>query len=109
MALRELGDPHRRRIAITGLGMVTPVGNDTCSTWASLRAGKSGAGESYIHVEVDRETGKVDIVRYTAIQDVGKAIYPPYVEGQIQGGVAQGYAMAFVVGIIVILGILLSR
>ena len=32
----------KRRIAITGLGMVTPVGNDTRSTWASLRAGKSG-------------------------------------------------------------------
>ncbi len=34
----------KRRIAITGLGMVTPVGNDTRSTWASLRAGKSGVG-----------------------------------------------------------------
>ena len=34
----------KRRIAITGLGMVTPVGNDMSSTWASLRAGKSGAG-----------------------------------------------------------------
>src|SRR5882672_6139675 len=34
----------KRRIAITGLGMVTPVGNDTRSAWASLRAGKSGAG-----------------------------------------------------------------
>src|SRR5438046_9222075 len=32
----------KRRIAITGLGMVTPVGNDARSTWASLRAGKSG-------------------------------------------------------------------
>jgi 3-oxoacyl-(acyl-carrier-protein) synthase len=34
----------KRRIAITGLGMVTPVGNDTRSTWANLRAGRSGAG-----------------------------------------------------------------
>jgi 3-oxoacyl-(acyl-carrier-protein) synthase len=34
----------KRRIAITGLGMVTPVGNDARSTWASLRVGKSGAG-----------------------------------------------------------------
>jgi 3-oxoacyl-[acyl-carrier-protein] synthase II len=35
----------KRRIAITGLGMVTPVGNDTSSTWANLRAGKSGVDE----------------------------------------------------------------
>ncbi|MFO0966470.1 MAG: xanthine dehydrogenase family protein molybdopterin-binding subunit [Gemmataceae bacterium] len=41
-------------------------------------------------VEVDPETGKVQILRYTAVQDCGKAIHPSYVEGQIQGGVAQG-------------------
>ncbi len=41
-------------------------------------------------VAVDPETGKVDILRYTAVQDVGTAIHPDYVEGQIQGGVAQG-------------------
>lgn len=34
----------KRRIAITGIGLVTPVGNDTRSTWASLQAGKSGLG-----------------------------------------------------------------
>jgi CO/xanthine dehydrogenase Mo-binding subunit len=45
-------------------------------------------------VEVDRETGKVTITRYTAIQDVGRAIHPSYVEGQIQGGVAQGIGWA---------------
>jgi CO/xanthine dehydrogenase Mo-binding subunit len=43
-----------------------------------------------VDVEVDPETGKVTILRYTAAQDVGKAIHPSYVEGQIQGGVAQG-------------------
>ena len=47
-----------------------------------------------VDVEVDRETGKVEILRYTAFQDVGKAIHPSYVEGQIQGGVAQGVGMA---------------
>ena len=45
-------------------------------------------------VEVDTETGKVEILRYTAAQDVGTAIYPPYVEGQIQGGVVQGIGWA---------------
>ncbi len=43
-----------------------------------------------VDLRVDPETGKVDILRYTAVQEVGKAIHPSYVEGQIQGGVAQG-------------------
>ena len=33
-----------RRVAVTGLGLVTPLGNDVASTWAALLAGKSGAG-----------------------------------------------------------------
>jgi CO/xanthine dehydrogenase Mo-binding subunit len=45
-------------------------------------------------VEVDKETGQVKILRYTAIQDVGRAIHPSYVEGQMQGGVAQGIGWA---------------
>jgi CO/xanthine dehydrogenase Mo-binding subunit len=47
-----------------------------------------------VDVEVDAETGKIDILRYTAAQDVGKAVHPSYVEGQIQGGVAQGVGWA---------------
>jgi CO/xanthine dehydrogenase Mo-binding subunit len=45
-------------------------------------------------VEIDRETGSVKVLRYTAIQDVGRAIHPSYVEGQMQGGVAQGVGWA---------------
>lgn len=47
-----------------------------------------------VDVEVDTETGKVSILRYTAFQDAGKAIHPDYVEGQIQGGVVQGIGWA---------------
>jgi CO/xanthine dehydrogenase Mo-binding subunit len=47
-----------------------------------------------VDVEVDPETGKVSILRYTAAQDVGRAIQPDFVEGQIQGGVAQGIGWA---------------
>ena len=66
-------------------------------------AGKSavsprGVGAAFGHhivdVEVDPETGKVDVLRYTALQDVGKAIHPSYVEGQIQGGAVQGIGWA---------------
>lgn len=47
-----------------------------------------------VDVEVDPETGKVTVLRYTAVQDVGTAIHPSYVEGQIQGGVVQGIGWA---------------
>ena len=57
-----------------------------------------GIGETFavhiVDVEVDPETGKVDILRYTAVQDAGKAIHPGYVEGQIQGGASQGIGWA---------------
>ena len=58
-------------------------------------AGHMGVvGAHMVDVEVDRETGHVKILRYTASQDVGRAIHPAYVEGQIQGGVAQGVGWA---------------
>jgi CO/xanthine dehydrogenase Mo-binding subunit len=47
-----------------------------------------------VDVEVDPETGKTEILRYTAFQDAGKAIHPSYVEGQIQGGAVQGIGWA---------------
>jgi CO/xanthine dehydrogenase Mo-binding subunit len=57
-----------------------------------------GAGVSFaVHLcdaEVDRETGRVQIKRYTVVQDAGKAIHPSYVEGQFQGGAAQGIGWA---------------
>ena len=57
-----------------------------------------GAGGAFathvVDVEVDTETGKVSIIRYTAAQDAGKAIHPTYVEGQIQGAAVQGIGWA---------------
>ena len=61
-------------------------------------ANPGGVGNAFglhiVDVEVDPETGKVEILRYTALQDVGKAIHPGYVEGQIQGGAVQGIGWA---------------
>ncbi len=51
-------------------------------------------GTHVVDVEVDIDTGKVQILRYTAAQDVGTAIHPSYVEGQLQGGVVQGIGWA---------------
>jgi CO/xanthine dehydrogenase Mo-binding subunit len=63
---------------------------------ASVNAGGQAPGFStqFCDVEVDPETGKVTILRFVAAQDVGRAIHPSYVEGQIQGGVVQGIGWA---------------
>jgi CO/xanthine dehydrogenase Mo-binding subunit len=66
----------------------------TCSITCSPKNGAGAFGTHIADVEVDPETGKVDIIRYTAVQDCGKAIHPSYVEGQIHGGVAQGIGWA---------------
>ncbi len=58
----------------------------------------AGVGSAYcgniVDLEVDPETGKVSILRFTTVQDVGKAVHPSYVEGQMQGGSAQGIGWA---------------
>ncbi len=57
-----------------------------------------GAGPSFgthiVDVEVDKETGRVSVLRYTVLQDAGKAVHPSYVEGQYQGGAVQGIGWA---------------
>jgi xanthine dehydrogenase molybdenum-binding subunit len=47
-----------------------------------------------VDVEVDPDTGKVRVLRCTIAQDAGRAIHPSYVEGQMQGGTAQGIGWA---------------
>jgi CO/xanthine dehydrogenase Mo-binding subunit len=47
-----------------------------------------------VEVEVDPDTGQVRILKYVVAQDVGRALVPPAIEGQIQGGVLQGIGMA---------------
>jgi len=53
-----------------------------------------GFGLHIVDVEVDRETGRVDVKRYTVVEDAGKAIHPLQVEGQFQGGAVQGIGWA---------------
>ena len=57
-----------------------------------------GVGQSFagliVDVEIDKETGKTQIIKVTCIQDCGKAIHPSYVEGQMQGGTVQGIGWA---------------
>ncbi|HMS60034.1 MAG TPA: molybdopterin-dependent oxidoreductase, partial [Tepidiformaceae bacterium] len=63
----------------------------------AARAARGVAGGFAVHiadVEVDPGTGKVTVLRYTCVQDAGTAIHPSYVEGQMQGGAAQGIGWA---------------
>jgi xanthine dehydrogenase molybdenum-binding subunit len=59
--------------------------------------GATGAatyGGHIVDVEVDTDTGKVTVLRYTVVQDVGKVLHAGYAEGQCQGGAVQGIGMA---------------
>lgn len=73
--------------AVTG----GPIGVES-----SVNAGGNAPGFStqFCDVEVDPDTGKVTVLRFVAAQDVGRAIHPKYVEGQIHGGVVQGIGWA---------------
>ena len=63
---------------------------------SEINAGGTGAAFclQLVDVEVDPETGHVTPLRHTVIQDVGRAISPDYVEGQMQGGAVQGIGWA---------------
>ena len=76
-------------------GMATKMGG-AIAGHSEINAGGAGAAFSaqIVDVEVDPETGFVSLKRYTIIQDVGRAISPDYVEGQMQGGAVQGIGWA---------------
>ena len=63
---------------------------------ASLNAQGAGASFSvnWTDARVDVETGRTDVLAFTAVQDAGRAIHPSYVEGQMQGGAVQGLGWA---------------
>ncbi len=56
------------------------------------------AGTHVAEVEIDPETGVVDVVNYSAVDDFGNLINPMIVEGQVHGGVAQGVGQALLEG-----------
>lgn len=66
----------------------------TVSASVNAEGQAPGFSAQFADVEVDPDTGHVKILRYVAAQDVGRAIHPAYVEGQIHGGVVQGIGWA---------------
>jgi xanthine dehydrogenase molybdenum-binding subunit len=79
-----------KQIAERAIGTGGPISGH-CDNGLAL-GGPTYAGH-IVDVEVDPDTGKVTILRYTSFEDVGTAMHPAYVEGQIQGAIAQGIGM----------------
>ena len=71
-----------------------PAGRSPAMPSSTSRARARASARTAVDLEVDPETGKVTVVRYTAAQDAGTAIHPTYVEGQFQGGAVQGIGWA---------------
>jgi CO/xanthine dehydrogenase Mo-binding subunit len=90
-AAKDKGDLTLAALAAQSARTGGPIGAQVSLT---AQGAGPGFGVHVCDVEVDPETGHVTILRYTAAQDVGRAIHPAYVEGQIQGGVAQGIGWA---------------
>ena len=93
--INHKSDPELRFSFKQLAGMLNGTGGPITGRGNVAPGGVGGAFAIHmVDVEVDPDTGKVEILRYTALQDVGKAVHPSYVEGQIQGGVSQGVGWA---------------
>jgi CO/xanthine dehydrogenase Mo-binding subunit len=93
--LQDRKDPKRSFTFKELAGKLHATGGTIVGRASVDPPGVGGAFATHmVDVEVDTETGKVTILRYTAVQDVGTAIHPSYVEGQMQGGVVQGIGWA---------------
>jgi CO/xanthine dehydrogenase Mo-binding subunit len=80
-----------KELAEKAPAMGGPIG---AGTQSNTQGAEGGFGTHIADVEVDVDLGIVRVIRYTAIQDVGRAVHPAYVEGQLQGGVSQGIGWA---------------
>ncbi|HAA77299.1 TPA: oxidoreductase [Candidatus Latescibacteria bacterium] len=88
-------DPAKKLTFKELAGKLDETGGPVVGRGAVDPQGVGGAfATMVVDVEVDKDTGKVEILRSTLCQDAGKAIHPSYVEGQMQGGAAQGIGWA---------------
>lgn len=93
--LTTSADPDKRMTFEQFAAQMLKTGPAIVGTGSVQPRGVGGAFSTQIcDLEVDPETGKVTILRYTVVQDAGRAIHPSYVEGQMQGGAAQGIGWA---------------
>ena len=93
--LHHKSDPELRMTFKQLAARLNPTGGPIVGrATVNPRATGDALGVHLVDVEVDPETGKVEVLRYTVVEDVGKAIHPSYAEGQIQGGAVQGIGYA---------------
>ena len=94
---KAINTTRKEELTIKEICRDAPATGGPIAGSASLKA-ESGLGPCFsVHlcdVEVDPDTGKTTVLRYTAVQDAGCAIHPSYVEGQFQGGAVQGIGWA---------------
>ena len=89
------GRPEQRLTFREAAAMLADTGGPVVGRANVTARGQApGISANIVDVEVDPETGKVSVTRFTAFQDAGVAVHPGYVEGQIQGGAVQGVGWA---------------
>lgn len=95
---KAAGSKHGNRAPLSVKEIAAEAGNTGGPIAGHSELVADGAGVSFAthicDIEVDPETGSSRVLRYTVIQDAGKAVHPSYVEGQYQGGAAQGIGWA---------------
>jgi carbon-monoxide dehydrogenase large subunit len=76
--------------------LVARTGNSySAEAFCATRSGTFPNGVHLAEVEIDPETGALDLLRYTVVDDVGTIVNPQLMAGQMHGGIAQGLGQAF--------------
>jgi CO/xanthine dehydrogenase Mo-binding subunit len=96
--VRPIGAPARELTVAELAGRVLDFGSSHEPVEGHGRAAQTtlapATAAHLVHLRVDRETGRVDLLAYVVAQDVGRALNPAMIEGQMRGGVAQGIGWA---------------
>ena len=92
----DVGKGKLEPLSLKAIAAKRAVTGGPIAAEASVNAGGAAPGfaTELCDVEVDPETGSVKVLRFIVAQDVGRAIHPSYVEGQLQGGAVQGIGWA---------------
>lgn len=104
------GRLRAKGVLVTGVGTFTPPTPEALDpeTGLGIPYGAYSYATQIAEVEVDTETGEVTVLSLTAAQDVGRAINPMAIEGQIEGGVAQGVGYALMEEVVVEDGVIVN-
>ena len=90
----KLDDVVRRSFDSAEIPKDVDPGFSERADWGPPGAATFPSGAHICEVEIDEETGKVALTRYSAVDDVGTVLNPLLCEGQIHGGIAQGIGQA---------------